>query len=363
MKLEVTQENLSRALSTVGRVAQNKTSLPILSNILFKAEKTRLVLAATNLEIAIIEHIGAKVLKEGVITIPARLISDYVANLPKGVVTLELEDQKLHITTNNYRSTMNGVSAEEFPALPEIANAATIVVGAAVFKRAIQQTILTVSHDETRPVLTGLYLHTFENNLYIAGTDGYRLSEREIMPLTQEISAIVPASTLNDVVRVMTDDMDEVTLLVNDQQIQFLLGDVTITSRLIDGKYPDYRQLIPKTSDTSFECDRDELTRIAKIASLFARESGGSITIKADAAAGVVSIHSLASQLGENTSELQVKPTSDGAITLNSRYVIEALGVIDAPRVEFGFSGKLAPCVIKPVKNASYTHIVMPLKS
>lgn len=363
MKLEVTQENLSRALTTVSRVAYSKTSLPILSNILFRAEKNRLTLVATNLEIAIIEHVGAKVTREGVITIPARLVSDYIANLPKGIISLSLEGTRLHIETDNYSSTLNGTLADEFPEVPEITEPAKLTIESALLKRSIQQTILTVSHDETRPILTGLYLHVTDGELFMAGTDGYRLSERRIMKLSDDVSAIVPSQTLQDVVRVLPDDCDEVQILVSDQQIEFKMGDITITSRLIDGKYPDYRQLIPTKNETEFVAGREEFTRIVKVASLFARESGGSITINADSGAQKVSIHSLASQLGENTSEVSVTPTSDGAITLNSRYVVEALGVLDAREVSFGFSGKLAPCVMKPIGDDNYTHIIMPLKS
>lgn len=363
MKLEVTQENLARALSTVSRVAQSKTSLPILNNILFRAEDNQLTLSATNLELAITEQIGAKVTREGTITIPARLMSDYIQNLPKGIIVLELDGTRLSIQCEHYRSTMNGVVADEYPALPEISEAMEASIPAAICKRAIQQTIITVSHDETRPILTGLFMHSHEGALYLAGTDGYRLSERRILDTEQDIRAVIPASTLQDIVRVMPDDCDEVRMQINDQQIKCTMDDVTITSRLIDGKYPDYRQLIPAESETVFESDVSELSRVCKIASLFARESGGSITIKADASSGTISIHSLASQLGENVSEIEAKPTHDGTITVNSRYIIEALGVVDASTIRFGFSGKLAPCVIRPTTDDSYTHIIMPLKS
>lgn len=363
MKLEVTQENLARALATVSRVAQSKTSLPILNNILFRAESNHLTLSATNLEVAITEQIGAKVVRDGVITIPARLVSEYVQNLPKSTITLELDGTKLSIICEHYQSTLNGVVADEYPALPEISEATEVRIPAEVCKRAIQQTIITVSHDETRPILTGLYIHTHEGALFVAGTDGYRLSERRLLETTGELSAIIPGTTLQDVVRVLPDDCDEVVMEINDQQVRFTMNDVSITSRLIDGKYPDYRQLVPKSSETTFECHVSEFVRVCKIASLFARESGGSITIKADASTGKISIHSLASQLGENVSELDAKPTSDGSVTINSRYIIEALGVVDAPIITFGFSGKLAPCVITPKNSSDYTHIIMPLKS
>lgn len=363
MKLTVMQENLARALATVGRVANTKTSLPVLSNILLKTEGNRLVLAATNLEIAITEHIGAKVSSEGVITIPARLLGDYVSNLPKSTLTLSLEGTKLSITTDNYRSVMNGMVADEFPTLPKISDAIEIVIDAQEFKRAVQQTILTVSHDETRPILTGIYMHTIDGDLFMAATDGYRLSERKLMALESAISSVVPASAMQDVVRVIPEDCDEIKILVNEQQIKFLINSIEITSRLIDGKYPDYRQLIPKSNDVVFQADKSELVRISKIASLFARESGGSITIKTDKTAGIVSIHSLASQLGENTSEIVTPTSADGSITLNSRYLIEALGVVDGSEVVFGFSGKLAPCVLRANNDMNYTHIIMPLKS
>ncbi len=363
MKLVVTQENLAKALGIVGRVAQSKTSLPVLNNILLKAENNRLLLAATNLEIAITEYIGAKVVREGAITIPSRLLVDYISNLPKSNVELELTGNKLSIITDNYRSTMNGMSAEEFPALPEIDGATMLRIPTHVMKQAITQTILTTSHDETRPILTGVYLHTHEKWLYMAATDGYRLSEKRLLETDDGIAAVIPTQTLQDVARVVPDDCDEVTLLFDSQQIRFRMNDIEITSRLIEGSFPDYRQLIPKKTEIQFVSKKDELTRITKVASLFARESGGSITIKTDSVAGNVSIHSLASQLGENTSEIQTNPSGDGSVTLNSRYLIEALGVTESVDIAFGFSGKLAPCVLRPVKGDDYTHIIMPLKS
>ncbi len=363
MKLIVTQENLARALAVVGRVAQAKAQLPVLSNILLKTDNNQLLLAATNLEIAITERIGAKIQTEGSITIPARLMSEYITNLPKDNISLELEKNKLHIITENFRSTINGVSAEEFPELPAIESPTEIIIPAKDIKKAITQTILTTSRDETRPILTGVYAHTQDESLYFAATDGYRLSEKKIISTKEMMKAIIPAQTLQDVTRVLPEDCDEVKMLFDSQQVRFLMNDIEITSRLIEGAFPDYRQLIPSSSEVLFTCSKDELMRITKVASLFARESGGSVTIKTDSTVGSVSIHSLASQLGENTSEIQTKPSGDGQITLNSRYIIEALGVIDDTEISFGFSGKLAPCVVRPKNTAEYTHIIMPLKS
>lgn len=364
MKLTVTQENLNRALQVVGRVASGKTPLPILNNILFRVDSNRLLLAATNLELAITQHIGSKIEQEGSITVPARLMSEFVANLPKGNVELEVEGTKMHIVCGAYKSTINGMAPDEFPALPTIEEKQAVTISLPDLKRAIQQTAVVASTDDTRPILTGVYCHSFEGSLYFAGTDGYRLAERKLAPTTQEVSAVIPVSTMNDVLRVMNDDMAEAKLIFDDNQVRVLLDDIEITSRLIDGNFPNYRELIPKTSDSVVDLPKDEFNRITKVASLFARESGGSVTLKADAEAKKLSIHSVASQLGENTSEAEAGVSADGQVTLNSRYLLEGLGCIDSKQVVFRFSGKLAPCILTAASESpDYQHVIMPLKS
>lgn len=366
MKLTVTQENLNKALQNVSRVASARTPLPILNNILLRVENNRLFLAATNLEIAITQHIGAKVEEEGSITIPAKLLSEFIANLPKVNVSLETNDQHLVIRADHYVSTINGVGSEEFPELPNIdeARAKTLTFEVPTFKRLISQTAVASSNDTTRPMLTGAYFHTLDGQLYIAATDGYRLAERQLQKVKNDISAIIPVSSLQEVIRVSPDDQDEVILLVDDNQARFRVGDIELTSKLIDAKFVDYRQLIPKKSDITVTLAKDEFVRITKIASLFARESAGGVTIKADTEAKVISIHSIASQLGENTSEATAEVSGDGSVTLNSRYLLEALNCFDENEITFSFSGKLAPCVLTANhKNQEYQHIIMPLKS
>ena len=363
MKITVTQENLNRALSAVSRIASSKTSLPILSNILIKTDNNRLCVAATNLEIASVYYIGAKVTSEGSLTIPARLASEFVNQLPKSNVDLKVDSTKLHIASGNYKSTINGTVADEFPELPTIEPKSTLVLPASLLKQAIAQTVITASHDDTRPVLTGVLCYSRDGQMYMAATDGYRLSERRLVETKEDFSALVPASTLQEIARVIPEDLDEVTMLIDDSQVRFAMGDIEVTSRLIDGKFPDYQQLIPKSTDIVVRVKAAELGRITKIASLFARESGGSVTLHTDEARQMVSIHSIASQLGENTSETEGEISGEGSVTLNSRYLLEALGCMETPEITFGFSGKLAPCVLRPDGDVNYQHIVMPLKS
>ncbi len=363
MNITVTQENLNRALAAVSRVASTKTSLPILSNILLKTENNRLLLAATNLEIASTYYVGAKVSKEGTLTIPARLVSEFIANLPKGNVELKVDGTKLDVISGHYHSTINGIMSDDFPALPTIEPTATLLLPTNLLKQTIAQTVITASHDDTRPVLTGVLCHTLDGNLYMAATDGYRLAERRVIATKETIKALIPASTLQEIARAIPDDCDEVELLFDDSQVRFKMGDVEITSRLIEGNFPDYRQLLPKETEVKATTSAAELTRITKIASLFARESGGSVTLHTDPMKKNISIHSVASQLGENTSETDADVNNEGSVTLNSRYLLEALGCIESEQLFFGFSGKLAPCVLRPIDDDSYQHIVMPLKS
>lgn len=367
MELSVTQENLARALSIVGRVASSRTGLPILNNVLLRTEGNRLLVAATNLEIAATYYVGAKVTKQGELTLPARLVSEFIASLPKGTVDITSKNTSMTIASGNFSSNLTGIDAAEFPELPSIEEKETVAytITTEDFKQAVNQTILTASSDTSRPVLTGVYWHSVDGELYLAGTDGYRLAERRLMKSRSTIEAIVPSSSLQEALRTINDGVSEIEVLFDNTQVRFRVGDAEITSRLIDGNYPDYRQLIPKESETNITVSTSEFTRIVKIAGLFSRDSGGSVTLMADKEAGQLRIHSIASELGENTSSADATITADGQVTLNSRYITEALGVMDSDTINFRFSGKLSPCVFTAAneKDANYTHIIMPLKS
>jgi DNA polymerase-3 subunit beta len=366
MELTVTQENLARALGAASRVASTKTQLPILSNILLRTDGHRLMIAATNLEIASTQHIGAKIIHKGAITVPARLITEFVTSLPKTTVTLKATDNKLHLEAEGYSSVINGSVADEFPELPTIneKTAVSYAIDTGALKQAITQTILTASNDATRPVLTGVYWHSHEGSLFLAATDGYRLSQKRLVATKSEVAAIIPTTTLQEVLRTLNDDISEVEVLFDESQVRFRLNDAEITSRLIDGNFPDYRQLIPAKSETVITVPRPVFAQITKVAGLFARESGGSVTLTADSDKGNVSLHSVASELGENTSEAPADVSADGQVTLNSRYLTEALAVVEGESVAFRFSGKLSPCVLSSgEKDADYLHVIMPLKS
>ena len=365
MKVSVTQEKIARALNLVKDIAASRNELAILNNILLRTDGGRLLVAATNLEIASMQYIGAKIDTPGSITIPARLVSEFISNLPSGTVELEVKDSHLHINSGKFSSVINGVVADEYPELPVIDDekAVKYIFPVDDLKKAIAQTKIAVSADMMRVALTGVLWHTYDGHLYLAATDGYRLAEKKMMKSDSELSAIIPASTLSEVSKSLGDEK-EVAVLFDDEQVCFKTNESEITSRLIDARFPDYRQLIPASSETEVAIKKSDFARITKIAALFARESGGGITLNASKESSTLSIHSIASELGENTSEATATVSSDGVVTLNSRYLTEVLNIIDADDITFSFNGKLSPCVIREqVKQPDYTHIIMPLKS
>ncbi len=363
MKVQVTQENLNRALGSVSRVANSRGTLPILANVLIKTTNNRVSLSATNLDIAITHFIGAKVGEEGSITVPARLMQDFVGSLPDGVIELDLDGSKLHVSTNQYNSVVNGIMADDFPVMPAIADGTTWSIKSTVLKKSLQQVVFAASSDETRPVLTGVLIQTAAGKLFMAATDSYRLAEKQIGKNTEAVLLLVPASAMHDLLRILPDEEIDVSITHDDLQILFTVGDIELVTRLVDGKYPDYRKLIPEKFATEATLKRADFINITKVSSLFARESAGSVTIEVDEAKQEVSIRSVASQLGENTATAAAKVSGSGSITVNSRYLMDGLGALGGMEVMFGFNGKLEPTLLRDSANNDYQHVIMPLKS
>lgn len=365
MKLQLTQENLNKALTNVARVAiSSRNPLPILNNILLKTVDNRLTVSATNLEIAITEHVGAKVSVEGSVTVPARLFQEYIASLPAGNLSLSVKDNKVSISTGSYKSTINGMAADEFPVVPNLERTGGWTISTKDLKRGLAQVIFAAANDETRPLLTGVYLHTHEGYLYAVATDSYRLAEKRLIALKKDISLVVPSTALADLMRIIGEGGEsEVKVYEDGQQVLFVVGETELISRLVDGNYPDYRKLIPASFSINTSFDRAELINVTKVASLFARESAGSIVIGFSEADKKVSISSVASQLGDNTSTIDTKVTGSGEISLNSRYLIDALGAFRGDTTSFSCNGRVEACVMKSDTEDDYLHVIMPLKS
>lgn len=368
MKLSVTQENLSKALSTVGRIVSARSSLPVLSNVLLSTDASRLRLSVTNLEIGINYWVGCKVEQEGAVTVPARLVTEFVTSLPGGNIELSASETNLNLKTPHFDSMINGISADEFPLIPEVTTKPVITLPVDLMHEVVAQVVVAASLDENRPVLAGVHIRSDEKTLVLVATDSYRLAERHItLPskLKEELSVIVPARTMQELVRILGDNEGEVEIYTTDNQIMFRVGSVELTSRLIEGQFPNYKQIIPEQEDTAATLSTAEFTRITKIASLFARENAGSVRISVQAE-GEISVTSSAAQIGENNSSAECEVAGDdGDISLNARYLLDAMSVIKTKEVRFAISGKLNPCVITPVgeDTEEYLHIIMPLRT
>lgn len=363
MKLQVTQENLTKALNTVAKIATTRNTLPILANVLLKTSDNRLSIAATNLDIAITHAVGSKIEQNGSITVPARLMQDFISSLPGGVLELKLDDNKLHITTNKYNSTINGISAEDFPEMPAIKDGVNWKIPAVDLKRGLQKVVFAASNDDTRPILTGVYFSCPDGVVLVAATDSYRLAEYKLSKQKIVTNFLVPSSAASDLLRIINDSNEDIHVTHNDQQVLFKTGDITLVARLIEGNYPDYQKLIPAKFSTVAKIKREDFINITKVSALFARESAGSITIKVDGTKKTVSINAVASQLGENDATADAIVNGSGEVTLNSRYLVDALNAFSGEQVEFCFNGKLEPCIIRSVDDSSYMHLIMPLRS
>ena len=364
MKIKVTQEKLNKALTCVSRIAANKSTLPILNNILIRVDNKKVSLITTNLDMAIVDYLPVSESENGVITVPAKLLTEFISNLPKGeTVEISSNDTNVLIKAGKYSSTINGALADDFPELPEIdeKNAVVFKVGAEEFKNSISQVIIASSNDLTRPALTGLYFDTNDGSLFAVSTDGYRLAKKELIKKVEsEVKAIVPSSTLHEVLRTISDDVDDIEISFNEDLVQFRLGETEVVSKLIDASYPNYTALIPKNNDTKVILDRDELIRTIKLAALFARSVDGSIVCEAKAPE-TFSVKSIANEFGENDSSLQTSVEKDSKTRLNSRFFIDALNSIYSKEIVMEFSSNVKPILVYGKNDNTYIHIIMPL--
>ncbi len=365
MEFEVTQEKLSKALNSVSRITAGKSMLPILSNVLIRVQDGKVSLTTTNLDMATVAFVPSISAKDGDITVPANPLAEFVSILPRNEkVKLAVSDTKITITAGKYSSVINGTSADDFPELPEINEESAVIYKMPVdeFKTGVSEVIIAVSSDQTRPALTGVYFNTYDEILAIAATDGYRLAEKKLIKnVKSEISVIVPAVSLREVLSSISDDMEEVEISFNSDLVRFRLGDTEIVSKLIDASYPAYRRLLPESSETNLELDREEFIRAVKLASPFARlNTGGSIICEA-VAPNTFSVKSVANELGENSSDIETEVNTDGKISMNLRFLLDALNSLEDKTIRVDFSGGQAPFLLRNKQNDNYSHIVMPL--
>lgn len=372
MRLTCLQENLVEGIQTVGHIALRATALPVLKNILLKTEHGVLNLAATNLESGITHSVRGKVEEDGECLVPAKLLLDLLPLLPSGKLELSLENDGLKVTTEQASTVLRVVPTSDFPVIPGLAdNVTEIVIGSAILKTMLQQTVVAVGKIEQRPQFNGVYLRTKVDQLVAAATDGFRLSEVAVMlpgAISGECAVIVPTATVQEVVRVLGglgDEVMEVKISISDNQIQFSLGATIITSRVIDGNYPDYEPLFPKEDGSLAEVSSVALSRAIKATALFARAGMADITLEMPTEAGGVLVYSENNDVGAHRTEVQSNAKGEVvSVVLNARYLLDGISVLSGDGVNLRILAADRPVMLSPVKENLTTsrYLVMPIR-
>lgn len=372
MKLTCLQENLTRGLQVAGRGVSSRTTLPILGNVLLRTESGRLRLTATNLEVGITCWVPAKVEDEGAITVPAKLFTDFVNSLSPGPIELALNvrTKTVHIKSGAFDANLKGLDAEEFPIMPSVPERPTTRLAQGVLRRAVREVAFVAATDDSRPVLTGV-LTTFEgDSVTLAAADPYRLSVRHaplLASVSEKVEVIIPAKSLFEVERILADSDDPVDVFItpNKSQVIFHAGDVDLVSRVIEGQFPNYRQVIPSSSQTTVVVQREELLKATRLASYFARDAANIVRFQIDPTSDTpLVVSATAAEVGDNVGRLEASVQGQPAtIAFNSRFVQDALASLVAPEVRLELGGPLAPGVVKVVGDEdAYLHVVMPLR-
>lgn len=374
MKLSCLQENLKRGLAIVGHAVAGKSTLPVLSNILLATDDGRLKLAATNLEVGITCWIGAKIEDEGAVTVPAKLLTDFVGGLPNDKIALALDarTQTLNLTCARFEANVKGIEADEFPVIPTISEREpTVSFPPDLLRETVDQVAFAAATDDTRPVLAGVLIRLRGKSATFAAADGFRLAVRTIElpePVVEPQDVIVPARALLELARIIGDVEGnvEVTVTPGGGQVLFHSESMDLVSRLIDGKFPDFERIIPASFATRTVLDTQELFKAVKLASYFASASANIVKLTMDAGGdlgpGKLTISANAAEVGDNKGALDGMVHGEGGqIALNVRFLSDALNAIKTPQIAIETQTAQNPGVFKPVGAEGYIHIVMPM--
>lgn len=379
MKFTSTQENLNQGLSIVSPLASKTTTLPILNNILIQAEKGSLTLVSTNLEIGITYQLRSKIDRDGKYTVQSKVLSDFVNLLPKENVEINLENDMLSVLAGNYKTKIKGLSSEEYPLIPQVKKENPYSCNVEEFITALGQILFAVSVNESRPEISGAYFKFEKDNLTIASTDSYRLAERKLkiqssMPDEKEV--IIPLRSLQELVRIVnliisqeSSEENEIKIYFEDNQVLFQFNNLELVSRVIEGQFPAYQQIVPVDFKTKAIVKGKELANAIKSSSIFSKT--GVYDVSIDVKSNKIKVYSSNNQLGESQVALESKVEGDeNRIVLNYKYLLEGLNNLKTDMVLIKLNDPESPCLLKPleivddkeIESQEYLYIIMPIK-
>lgn len=372
MKFEVLQENFSKAVATASKFASTKAQLPILGNILLTVQKSKVLVCSTNLEVSVSVSVGAKVEEEGEISIPSKLLNEIISNLPKETISLTSDKEQLKISAQGFSSTLLGMDSSDFPKVPtSIGKDSRIVLPQENFLKSLSQVLFSTSMDETRPVLTGVLFIWNKNSLILVATDGFRLSQKkvEIPGGPQSSRIILPKMILSEITK--SQNLGEEILFdikEKDKQAVFGIGDTVLSSRLLEGDYPDFEKIIPKTSSCTVLTDVQELLRAVKLASVFSRDNANIVKIKLLKDSLKVTAESSSSGSQETNVDAKVESNSPEVsagkfeIAFNYKFLEDFLHSVAGDEVSMRFVNANSAGVFGDTSDKSYLHLIMPVK-
>lgn len=365
MHFQILQENLLKALTRVSRVVPTKPQLPILQHIKLSVTKEGLEIVTTNTETTETVWVGSKVEKAGETCVSARTLFEFVATLPPETIEVIQKEETLHLSCGKFQAGFPTVAATEFPSPPKLVQKDLGSIEKEGFVSALSSVLFSAATDEGRPVLTGVKVIPNEEGAQLVATDGYRLSLQKVALVIKNLEgAIIPARALSEIVKLSADEKEEKTIkvgLAGEKQPGFIIGDTTLVTRLIDGEYPAFEKIIPKTFTTRALIDREPFLQAVRSAAIFARDNANIIRLHLDRQRIVIT--AAAAQVGTNEIEINAKIDGDGGdIAFNSRFLIDFLTNFPEEEFLFEMTGALNSGVFKPVKDENYLHIIMPVR-
>jgi len=363
MKLQVLQEEFVKALNLASRFVSLKAQLPVLNNILLSVKGNKMFISSTNLEISTNIHIGAKIESDGEITVPAKVINEIISNLNPGQINLETKEESIKIICNDFESTIQGMNSSDFPVVPKKLEQIDISIPKEDLVASLSQVLFAVSNDETRPILTGVLIICQKKDLTLVSTDGFRLSQRKIKADLKEKTSttILPKSVLSELTRLPNEGNIDINFDQKNNQVVFRLDNIILSSRTLEGEFPDYKKIIPQEFVVKVLTDKEDLLRAVKLASIFARDSAN--IIKINVGKNNLEIVSESQLSGNQKNKVEAKIDGENLeIAFNYHFLEEILQAVTGEDVQMEFSGPSSPAVFKDIKNADFLHLIMPVK-
>jgi DNA polymerase-3 subunit beta len=373
MKISVTQEQLAKALSYVIKATAAKPNIPVLGNILVTTERGRVKFSSTNLDIAISVWIGADIAEEGELTVNARLLTEFISQLKSSRVELLQSGQTLEVKSVDNQAQLYIIPADDFPTLPDVQAEADLVINALEFKNTIDKTSFSAAVDQSRPILTGLLLESSERKASLVGLDGFRLSKRTLKlekGSKDDLKVVIPARSLVELAKIIGDISSEkdnvnVFYLKDKNQIIFKVNEVVFSTRLLEGEFPDYRNIIPSEVQSTFMVNKEQFLDAIKIASIFARNVLGNKTFfRIESQANKLSLAAKVTDMGNNESSIDISKVEgeDYETAYNAKFLMDMVNSIQGEEIKFESNGITAPGVFKDATDEEYLHIIMPMR-